>query len=562
MFVSPARWQIVFTASLFLSLFFICNLSSNKLVGQENALVITMTEADVDEVTLNDRLADMPWMKHIDSFFEQYLVVPVATVLMADISFGAFQNETVPGSGVFTGPKIPFVVTWLFVAGCFLTLRMGFINIRAFAHAIQLVRGKYDDPSEPGEVSHFQALSSALSATVGLGNIGGVALAIGLGGPGATFWMIVIGLLGMTSKFAECTLGVMFRSVDADGEVLGGPMRYLDVGLKSMGIPVVGTVLSVVFAVLCVGASFGGGNAYQIGQSLGVLQQADELEFLRSMPYLYGLLMAAAVGLVIVGGIKSIGSVAGKVVPLMCLAYMLVTFYIIASHYDMLPNAIWRIVSEAFTPRSAIVGGAISVMIYGIQRAVFSNEAGVGSAAIAHAAAKTDEPVSEGIVALLEPFIDTVIVCSFTALTIVITGVFETPEGQQFAQASNGAALTRLAFIEGGHEWFAYLLYVCVVLFAFSTCISWSYYGERSFVKLFGESSSVIYKILFLIFTVLGSIISKGNILDFSDLMILAMSVPNLIGVYLMSGLIRRSLDEYWRKYKSGELEPVIKYDS
>ncbi len=551
-------------------LFCVMYVSHLECAAQEQATNPSATAPTQDEVvannepeaeTFNARFANQEWMKTIDGFFANWLVAPMAKVLMFDISFGALNSEDEAGI-VTSQVTVPFVVVWLFVAAIYLTIRMGFINLRGFYHAIQLTRGKYDDPSEPGEVTHFQALSSALSATVGLGNIGGVALAVGLGGPGATFWMIMMGFLGMTSKFAECSLGMLFRTTDESGRVLGGPMRTLKVGFSNLKMPVVGTVLSTIFAVLCIGASFGGGNAYQVGQSLGVLQEVESLQILRDHPYLYGIAMAFAVGLVIVGGIKTIGAVAGKIVPLMCIAYALVTIYIIVTHLDALPLALSRIITEAFQPKSIFVGSFIGVMVYGIQRAAFSNEAGVGSAAIAHSAAKTDEPVSEGIVALLEPFIDTVIVCSLTAFAIVVTGVFETEAGIALIKERNGGALTRLAFITGGPHWFAYVLYGCVIMFAYSTCISWSYYGERCFVALFGDASSIIYKCLFLCFTVLGSIVSRGNILDFSDLMILAMSVPNLIGVYVLSGFLKRELDDYWRKYKAGELEPAVKYES
>lgn len=516
-------------------------------------------KAQVAEVSLNERLAKQAWMKHVDQFFATYLVNPLATVLMFDITFGLLNSTN--DDGKQTVVPVPFVVMWLMAAGIFLTIRMRFISIRGFWHGIQLIRGKYDDPSEPGEVTHFQALSSALSATVGLGNIGGVAIAVGLGGPGATFWMILMGFLGMSSKFSECSLALIYRSIDKDGRVLGGPMRYLKDGFTAMGLPHLGALLSVLFAILCIGASFGGGNAYQVGQSLGVLQQAEGLAFLNDYPYVYGIFMAAVVGMVIIGGIRWIGAMAGKIVPLMCVLYGAAAIYIVVTHIDRLPFSIYRIFSEAFNPVSAGVGSAIGVMIYGIRRAAFSNEAGIGSAAIAHSAAKTDEPISEGIVALIEPFVDTILVCTLTALVIIITGVFETDAGRAFSVANDGAALTRLAFLEGGQPWFVYILYVSVFMFAYSTCISWSYYGERSFVYLFGDSSSIIYKILFLGFTVLGSIVSRGNILEFSDLMILAMAVPNLIGVYAMSNLIHKRLNEYWRRYQSGQLEPAVKYN-
>lgn len=566
---------------------------------------------------------EQTWSEAVDAAFGSYLVVPVATVLFYDFGTG-----------------VPFVVVWLFCGAVFLTLRMGFINFRAFRHAIDLTRGVYDTPDEPGEITHFQALAAALSATVGLGNIAGVAIAIATGGPGATVWIILVGLLGMTAKFAECTLGQLYRVTDEDGAVIGGPMRYLKSGLKDIGLAPLGNVLAVFFMIICVGASFGGGNAFQVGQSLEAIR--GDLPLLETMPWLYGVTMAIAVGVVIIGGIKSIGAVAGRIVPLMCLAYVTTAIYILIRNYDAVPSAAATIVQQAFTPDAAY-GGFIGVLVIGIKRAVFSNEAGVGSAAIAHSAAKTDEPVSEGIVALLEPFIDTVVVCTITALVVVVTGAYLAPKTDfnavdfssgttelteqssaglsdiadvlknnshtnitleplsktELAQKqsstirdfliaadietnrivinefdsessakslpdktglsvdvakSQGARLTLYAFVSGGHDWFRYILYFAVVLFAYSTCISWSYYGERCWVELFGAKTSMIYKILFLLFTVLGSIVTRGNILDFSDLMILGMSFPNLLGVFLLSGIVKRQLDLYWQKYKNNEL--------
>jgi len=481
-----------------------------------------------------------PWIKSIDSKFGGFVYI-----LDKVIFFKLY--ESADGS-----VKIPFVVVWLFGGALFLTIRMGFINFRAFWHAVRLTRGDYDNDNEPGDVSHFQALAAALSATVGLGNIAGVAIAIGMGGPGAAFWILIVGLLGMTSKFAECTLAQLYRSRDESGKVLGGPMRYLRVGLSDIGFPRLGRVLAVVFMVLCIGASFGGGNAFQIGQSLDTIR--NEFSIFDEYPWVYGLIMVTAVGLVIVGGIKSIGSVASKIVPFMCGAYILASLYILAVNYAAIPDAIATIFSEAFNP-TAIKGGFLGVLVIGIQRAVFSNEAGIGSAAIVHSAAKTNEPVSEGIVALLEPFVDTVIVCTCTALVVVVTGAYAAPEMAPAVARNAGAQVTLHAFVTGGHAWFAYILYVAVVLFAFSTCISWSYYGERCWAELFGSSTSMIYKFLFLTFTFLGSIVTRGNVLDFSDLMLLGMALPNLLGVFMMSGIIKRQLDDYWGRYRSGEIE-------
>jgi AGCS family alanine or glycine:cation symporter len=484
------------------------------------------------------------WMDRIDGFFGKFLVDPMEKVLFFDF-----------GSEKYLGVKIPIVVLWLMFGAVFFTLKMGFISVRGFWHAIRLTKGDYDDPNETGEVTHFQALASALSATVGLGNIAGVAIAIGTGGPGATFWMVLIGLLGMSSKFAECTLGQMYRKVAPDGTVSGGPMHYLRDGLAEMGLKPLGSVLAFVFAILCVGASLGGGNAFQIGQSLDAIRQ--DIPLLDQYPWIYGLIMAVLAGVVIIGGIKSIGAVASKIVPGMCLAYVLMCGYILLSNAGEISAALSSIFAGAFNFQAGF-GGVLGVMVIGIQRAAFSNEAGIGSAAIAHSAAKTDEPVSEGIVALLEPFIDTVIVCTMTALVIIITGVWDAPEYAELVtgESKSGAALTTAA-VSGakGVYWFKYVLYVAVILFAYSTLISWSYYGERSWTMLFGPKSSMAFKILFLVFTVIGSIVTTGKVLEFSDLLILGMALPNILGVALLSGKIKRALDEYWGKYQRGELE-------
>lgn len=501
-------------------------------------------EESVAETAAEDGVAEDPVpsgaTKKIDEFFGTWIVGSFEKLLFFDF-----------GTNSMIGTSIPFVVIWLLFGATFLTIKMNFINLRGFKHAIDLTRGVYDSPDEPGEVSHFQALSAALSATVGLGNIAGVAIAIGSGGPGACLWIILIGLLGMTAKFAECTLGQIYRVSDEDGHVLGGPMRYLRTGLSEIGIGWLGKILAVVFMLLCIGASFGGGNAFQVGQSLEAIR--GDVPILQEYPVIYGIAMAIAVGVVIVGGIRSIGAVASKIVPFMCLAYVLAALFILVVNIGAIPNAIGQIFTQAFTPDAAY-GGFLGVLVIGIQRAVFSNEAGVGSAAIAHSAAKTDEPVSEGIVALLEPFIDTVVVCTITALVVIVTGAYNAPETATAVADSQGAKVTLYAFVTGGQDWFRYILYFAVVLFAYSTCISWSYYGERCWVELFGARSSIIYKLMFLGMTVLGSIVTRGNILAFSDLMILGMSFPNLLGVFLLSGIVKRRLDEYWQKYKSGEL--------
>ena len=447
---------------------------------------------------------------------------------------------------------VPFAVVWLIIGASFFTVRMGFINLRGFKHAIDVVRGKFTDPNSEaeGEVTHFQALSAALSATVGLGNIAGVAIAVSIGGPGATFWMICAGLLGMSSKFVECTLGQKYREVREDGHVMGGAMYYLSRGLREKGLGLLGAPLAVLFAVLCIGGSIAGGNSFQVNQSLGAIGRT--VPFLADNGWIYGAIMTVAVGLVIIGGIRRIANVAEKIVPTMCAVYVVAALVILAANLGEVPAAFGKIFSGAFNPDAAW-GGFIGVLVVGFQRAAFSNEAGVGSAAIAHSAAQTPYAVREGIVALLEPFIDTVVVCTMTALVIVITGAYENPEYAEFVTGNNGAALTSAAM---GQEipGFQYVLAIAVALFAFSTMISWSYYGERCWSYLFGEGSSMVYKLIFLSFTFLGSILSATNMLAFGDTMIMAMCIPNILGIYFLAGGVKKDLDEYWHKYTSGDL--------
>ncbi len=537
----------------------------------------------------------------IDGFFGNFLVKPLGRVLFFDFGTENWLNprslpevkcpecgskfvvaETWPDRPVpgkvecpkchdceirtTKGTQVPLVVLWLLLGAIFFTVRMGFINVRGFWHGIRLTRGHYDNPDETGEVSHFQALASALSATIGLGNIAGVAIAVGVGGPGAIFWMIVAGILGMSSKFAECSLSQMYREVDHDGTVSGGPMHYLHAGLKEIrvfGISLgpFGAVLAVLFALVCMGGSFGGGCAFQVSQSLGAVREhitsIDPDAWIlqhRRIDWVYGLIMAVLVGLVIIGGIRRIAVTAEKIVPLMCTIYVLTAVYILAVNYDRIPWAFQTILTEAFKWHSAY-GGFLGVLVTGIRRAAFSNEAGIGSAAIAHAAARTEEPIREGIVASLGPFIDTVVICTMTGLVIVITGAFDNPAYAQLIADKDGAALTAKAF-ESTVSWFSWILCIAVVLFAYSTMISWSYYGERCWSHLVGRRMSLVYKVAFLIFVMLGAVVTANNILEFADLMILSMAFPNILGVALMSGKIRRALDDYWRRYKAGEMVP------
>ncbi|TLS75972.1 alanine:cation symporter family protein [Mariprofundus erugo] len=458
-------------------------------------------------------------------------------------------HDVMPGEAA-----VPFIVAWLVVGAIYLTCRFGFINVRMMGHAFNIIRGKYQSAEDKGEVSPFQALSAALSATVGLGNIAGVAIAVSIGGPGATFWMIVAGFFGMTAKFTEVTLAQMYREFRPDGRVMGGAMEYLSKGFAEKGMATTGRMLALLFAVLCVCASFGGGNAFQVSQALGAVQ--NEIPFFSTYPWVFGVFMAGAVGLVIIGGIRRIAQAAEAIVPTMVLIYLSACLWIILSHASELPGAFVMIISEAFAP-TAVAGGVIGVIVQGFKRAAFSSEAGIGSAAIAHSAASVRYPIRQGFVALYEPFIDTIIICTMTALVIVLTGVYNAPEHHALVEASKGAALTAVAF-GSVISWFPIILSVSVVLFAYSTMISWSYYGERCWTYVFGERYSMVYRIIFLMFIVLASLVSAGNILDFSDLLLLAMAFPNLLALYLLQGKVAFALKEYLARLRSGELDREV----
>ncbi|MCW8334859.1 alanine/glycine:cation symporter family protein [Vibrio paucivorans] len=455
----------------------------------------------------------------------------------------------------FTDVQVPWIVLWLVVAALFFTVYLGFINVRGFKHALELVSGKYSNPKakEDGEVSHFQALTTALSGTVGLGNIAGVAVAVSIGGAGATFWMILAGLLGMSSKFVECALGVKYRNTNPDGTVSGGPMYYLSKGLAKRGNAAFGRTLAVLFSVFAIGGALGGGNMFQANQAfkqvVGVT--GGDAPFLADKGWLFGIVLAVIVGIVIIGGIKSIAKVTEKVVPFMAAIYVGAALIIIAINYDRIDDAFGAIFHGAFTGEG-IAGGVIGVLIQGFKRAAFSNEAGVGSAAIAHAAVKTKEPLSEGFVSLLEPFIDTVVICTMTALVIIITGYLDTDTGLA------GVELTSAAF-GSAISWFPYILAIAVVLFAFSTMISWSYYGLKAWTYLFGESKTaeLIFKVKFCVFVVIGSAMNLGPVIDFSDAMIFSMALVNIIGLYILVPEIKRDLADYLARHKAGKVYNV-----
>ena len=471
------------------------------------------------------------------------IFAPIAAAIFAVVFY------TIP---VGFGAQMPAMVLWLTVAAMFFTVYFGFINVRGFGQGYRLIRGDYSNPADTGEVSHFQALATALSGTVGLGNIAGVAIAISVGGPGATFWMIVAGLLGMSSKFAECTLGVKYRRINPDGSVSGGPMYYLSRGIAEQHpkLKNFGKVLAVVFAICCIGGSIGGGNMFQANQTFQQMLNVTggEASFLAGKGWMFGLVMAVLVAGVIIGGIQSIAKVTSKLVPIMAILYLSCGVYIIIADFQNVGPAFRAIVDGAFTPEAGY-GGLIGVLIQGFRRAAFSNEAGIGSAAIAHSAVRTKEPITEGLVALWEPFIDTVVICTMTAVVIVITGMYQV-EG-----VGDGVQLTSMAFASV-IGWFPYLLAVAVFMFAFSTMLAWSYYGEKSACYLFGETRAVSlsFKLVFCTFVVIGAASNLAAVVDFSDAMIFVMALPNLIGVYLLSPVIKRELNSYMARVRSGEI--------
>ena len=454
------------------------------------------------------------------------------------------------------------VIFWLAAAGVILTVAFKFLNVTAFPLAWRTVRGKYSLPSDPGEVTHFQALTAAVSGTVGLGNIAGVAIGIQNGGPGVAFWLFLSGIIGMSTKFAECTLGVKYREFDANGNVHGGAMYYLRKGFAERGFKKAGVVLAGLFAVMCVFASFGGGNVFQVNQVTSQLINitGGEASFFAANQWVFGLIMALLTALVILGGIKGIARVTDKLVPLMCIIYVVSCVAVLAVNASDIIPALGTIVREAFQPRAAIIGGLLSAFIWGMRRATFSNEAGIGSAPIAHAAAKTRRPASEGIVALLEPFLDTVVICTMTALVLCVTMHFSSAGGADFTIHNHpfvlgtvvgdgtkfGIQMTSLAF-ETVHPGFKYVLFICVFLFAFSTLITWSYYGLQAWQYLFGrkEITAWIYKVIFCLIVVVGSSASMGNATDFSDASLFGMSIPNLIGVYFLLPVVRSELARF-----------------
>ena len=504
--------------------------------------------------------------ERIDAVFEEGVVVLDAVLYWSPIAvtqtpggerlrvlgLPADLEAVDPGNGAPPEQGIPLVVLVLLLGALGFTLYNRFINVRAFTHSLRVIRGDYDNPDDKGEISHFQALTSALSATVGLGNIAGVAIAVGTGGPGAVFWMLLAASLGMTSKFVECSLAQLYRRFDPDGTVHGGPMYYISIGLRERGWARLGRITAVIFALFCIGGSLGGGNMFQANQA--GQQIAGEIPMLGDGfgPHLVGLALAALVGIVIIGGIRRIGEVTARVVPFMCVGYVLAGLYIVFANVGEIPRVVGLIFSEAFSFEAGF-GGFLGVMVTGIRRAVFSNEAGVGSAAIAHSAARTEWPIREGVVASIGPFIDTILICLMTAMVVIVTGAYDNPE------AGSGVSMTSWAF-GSVFPWFPKVLTVAVVLFAYSTMISWSYYGEKASAYLFGHGARVrlAYRLLFLAFVYLGTVTSLDNVLEFSDLMILSMAFPNVVGMVFLAPLVLRRSNEYMAKLKAGEF-PVYR---
>ncbi|WP_422647116.1 alanine/glycine:cation symporter family protein [Actinoalloteichus caeruleus] len=467
------------------------------------------------------------------------------------------------------GAAFPVIVAWLVIAAAVFTAYFGLIQLGKFRLAIQVARGKYTRNDEPGEITHFQALSSALSGTVGLGNIAGVGVAVTVGGPGATFWMILAGLLGMCTKFVECTLGVKYRKIDADGTVHGGPMYYLRQGIaerfpNGFGRSL-GKVLAIGASVMLLFFALAGGNMFQANQTFAQLRSVtggeDGLLGGGGAAFIFGLLLAGLVALVIIGGIKSIGKVTSRLVPTMAVIYVLACLVVILVNIGEVPRAFGEIVSGAFAPEG-VAGGALGVLIIGFQRAAFSNEAGVGSAPIAHAAVRTRHPVTEGLVALLEPFVDTVIICTMTALTIVIASTDFWHDARAAvaagADSPEGVTVTSNAF-ETVLPWFPYVLMVAVALFAISTMITWSYYGEKAWNHLFGAGrvSSVVYRAVYCALIVCGTVLTLGPVLNFADAVLFGVAFFNILGLYLLAPIVKRELRDFLGKLKSGEIRPV-----
>ncbi|MFN0031828.1 MAG: alanine/glycine:cation symporter family protein [Flavobacteriales bacterium] len=527
--------------------------ATSEALNEGVAYQITVTDAKGQSVTstfeiepnsIEEKL-NAAFIPLVDALSAVFLWDPFAAIGIYDpVVYKADETPLLHPNGDPVTQDCWLVVVLLIGAALWFTFYFGFINVRAFKHAVHLTMGRYARPEDKGEVSQFQALTAALSGTLGLGNISLVAVAIAVGGPGATFWMIVAGLIGMSSKFIECTLGVKYRNIDNKGEVSGGPMYYLSKGLAKRNMKGIGKVLAVLFAIMCVGGTLGGGNMIQANQAFAQVKETFGNDAVSSL--WFGVAMALLIGLVIVGGIKSIARVTDKLIPVAVVVYCLFALIIIGANITHIGDAFAQIWNGAFHP-DAMKGGFMGVMLMGFRRASFSNEAGIGSASIAHSASKTDRPVSEGLVSLLEPFIDTVIVCTMTALVLVFTGYAVNPQGM------TGSALTNAAFTSM-FPWFDWVLLFSIIMFAYATMISWSYYGMKSWAYLFGEKkwTKQIFNILFMACTVVGTVSGLGAVVDFSDMMILGMAFPNIIGLLIMSKEVKADLRQYMADLKAG----------
>ncbi|MDE9380101.1 alanine/glycine:cation symporter family protein [Vibrio alginolyticus] len=502
-------------------------------------ILLFSSSAFAEEGSFNQAISNLS--KSVDGFFNDYTGWFVGLI---------FKSVPV-GEANF-----PIIVGWLLLAALIFTVYFGFVQFKRVGMAVDIIRGKYTDPNskEDGEVSHFQALTTALSGTVGLGNIAGVGAALAIGGPGATFWMILCGLLGMASKFCECTLGVKYRTILPSGVVSGGPMYYLSQGLGERGFGGLGKALAIGFALMCILGSLGGGNMFQANQAHAMLTYAFDIP--SEYGVITGLVLAALVFSVIVGGMPSIASVTEKVVPWMAALYIGMAVVVIGSNLDQVGPAFSAIFTGAFTGEG-VVGGFIGALIQGLKRATFSNEAGVGSAAIAHSAVKTKEPITEGLVSLLEPFVDTVIICTMTALVITIAGLNTGPFD---GSGLTGVTLTAASFTETA-GFFKYTLALAVIMFAFSTMISWSYYGLKAWTYLFGEgkATELVFKVMFCVFVVIGATIQFGAVIDFSDAAIFAMSIFNILGLYFLMPVVKKELQSFVARVKSGEIKTYEK---
>ena len=433
------------------------------------------------------------------------------------------------------GIDIELVVLWLAIPMLYFTVHLGFINFRGMGAGIRALKGQFSGPKMPGKMSPFAALSTALSGTIGLGNIAGVAIALSTGGPGAAFWMFIIGWVAMTLKCAEVTLGLKYREILPNGDVRGGPMYTLKNGLASRGYAKIGLAIGGIYAFL---ALFGAIPLIQVNQSYAQVAHVTGIDF----PLTYGIIMAALVGLVVINGVGWLSRVTSAIVPAMGIVYLGGIFAILALHFEQIPAAIGLIISDAFTGEAA-AGGAIGAFVVGMRRAVYSSEAGIGSAVIAHAQARTDEPASEGLVALLEPFLDTVVICSLGAIAMVVAGTY--------VGDVEGIEITSNAFATVA-DWFPYLLAVAVFLFGFSTLCAWGFYGQQAWGYLFGHSKVSIwsYKFIYVICLPVGALLELGQVIKLVDSAFFLMAIPNIIALYIFAPEIKREIFGYLERQK------------